>query len=95
MSNGREFTVVMWLKLNERAPELLKKIALLEPFVPFESTEYKGTRDFHWKFDDRTDAEGFISALEDFSTAPEVTVLRLTNHRDVRLTVKDSRHTKH
>lgn len=95
MSKDREFVVVMWLRLNESAADLTEKITQLEPFEPFESTEYEGVRDFHWKFADQKEAEALISSLKELSEAPEVLVLRLTNYDDVRITLKDSRQTTH
>ena len=80
MSKDPEFVVTMWLRLSERAPELTETIAQLEPFEPFESTEYEGVRDFHWKFSDRDQAETFVYALNELCDAPEIIVLRLTNY---------------
>jgi hypothetical protein len=85
----------LWLKLNERKTILMDELLRLEPREPFESTEYQETRDFHWKFDERDEAERFLSSLKDFAAAPEVIVLRLTNYDDVRITLKNTRNTKH
>jgi hypothetical protein len=95
MSKERDFIVVLWLRLNAKAPDLMKMIAELEPFEPFESTEYEGVRDFHWKFPEFREAENFVASLKKLSEAPEVLVLRLTNYEDVRITLKDSRQTTH
>lgn len=95
MPKEQEFIVMLWLRLNEKAAELIQKLTQLEPFEPFESTEYQGVRDFHWKFSELMDAENFLSALKRLSEAPEVIVLRLTNYDDVRITLKDSRRTAH
>lgn len=95
MSKQREFIVTLWLRLNEKAAELIQNITQLEPFEPFESTEYQGARDFHWKFAELRDAENFLSSLKKLSEAPEVIVLRLTNYDDVRIELKDTRRTAH
>jgi hypothetical protein len=95
MPKERIFAVVLWLRLNEKAEALMAKIAQLEPVEPFESTEYEGMKDFHWKFDELREAENFLSSLKALSEAPEIVVLRLTNYDDVRITLKDSRQTTH
>jgi hypothetical protein len=94
MTTEGGFTVVLWLKLNERKIHLMDELRRLEPWEPFESTEYQEIRDFHRKFDERDEAERFLSSLKDFAAAPEVIVLRLTNYDDVRITPKDIRNTR-
>lgn len=88
---AQKFVVVLWLKLNDRAGELMQKISLLEPFEPFESTEHEGMRDFHWAFAELREAEHFVSSLKQLCEAPEIVTLRLTNYADVRITLKDTR----
>jgi hypothetical protein len=95
MSKTQNFVVILWLKLNERASELMEKIGQLEPVEPFESTEYEGMKDFHWKFAELREAENFLISLKNLSEAPEIVVLRLTNYDDVRITFKDSRQAAH
>jgi hypothetical protein len=87
---AQNFVVLLWLKLNDRASDLMEKISSLEPFEPFESTEHEGMKDFHWSFAELREAENFVSSLKQLSEAPEIVTLRLTNYDDLRITLKET-----
>ena len=63
----------------------------------FESAEYEGMVDFHWRFDTWADGEPVATALSALSDRPEVVLLRLTNFDDLdaSITFKDVRCVKH
>ena len=90
MNETREYSVILWLKVVRGSWELVNRLQKLMPFQPHESAEYKGVRDFHWRFGKRKDAERFVDALRDFANAPEVLLFKLTNYDNVRITYKDT-----
>lgn len=89
-----QFAVVLWIRKTDTFSFIQKELLDLVGNDPDESTEYQGSVDFHWRFENRDDAMKLIEALKEFSKKSEVVILRLSNYGDVvqSITFKDDRH---
>ena len=97
MRDELKFEVVVWLKKTDTFAALRDQALDLAAEDPFESTEYEGTVDLHWRFDTWAEAEVVAKALTVLCDRPEVVLLRLTNFNDLdaSITYKDARRVKH
>ena len=97
MRDQLKIEVVVWLRKTDAFAALRDQVLDLAAEEPFESTEYEGMVDFHWRFDTWAEAEAVAKALSALSDRPEVVLLRLTNFDDLdaSITFKDVRCVKH
>jgi len=92
-----DFSVVVWVKMNEDFPTLRSELLAAAGAEPYESTEYQGMVDFHWGTTNIVDARKLAEALKVVSGRPEVVVLRIMSCVDgvESISIKDERVTKH
>jgi hypothetical protein len=97
MRDERKFEIVVWVKKTAGFATLRDEVVDLARQEPFESTEYEGMVDFHWRFDTLHEAERAAEALSTLCDRPELVLLRLSNYDnlDASTTFKDARHVKH
>jgi hypothetical protein len=92
-----DFSVVVWLKKNDKFSLLRSEVLAAAGAEPYEMTEYQGMADFHWAAHSIADARKLAEALKTISQHPEVVLLRimsLVDHVD-SVSIKDQRVTKH
>ena len=92
-----DFSVVVWIKMNENFPALRSEVLAAAGAEPYEMTEYQGMADFHWGVTSIVDARKLAEALKVVSQRPEVVVLRIMSLVDdvASISIKDERVTKH
>jgi len=92
-----DFSVVVWIKMNENFPTLRSEVLAAAGVEPYEMTEYQGMADFHWGMTSIVDARKLAEALKVVSQRPEVVVLRIMSLLDdvASTSIKDERVTKH
>ena len=92
-----DFSVVVWIKMNENFPTLRSEVLAAAGAEPYEMTEYQGMADFHWGMTSIVDARKLAEALKVVSQRPEVVVLRIMSLVDdvASISIKDERVTKH
>jgi hypothetical protein len=92
-----DFSVVVWIKMNENFPALRSEVLAAAGAEPYEMTEYQGMADFHWGVTSIVDARKLAEALKVVSQRPEVVVLRIMSLVDdvASISMKDERVTKH
>src|SRR6476660_85876 len=77
-----DFSVVVWIKMNENFPTLRSEVLAAAEAEPYEMTEYQGMADFHWGMTSIVDARKLADALKVVSQRPEVVVLRIMSFVD-------------
>jgi hypothetical protein len=92
-----DFSVVVWLKKNDRFPILRSEVLAAVAVEPYETTEYQGMVDFHWAAHSIADARKLAEALKVISQQPEVVLLSIMSRVDHvdSISIKDQRVTKH
>jgi hypothetical protein len=92
-----DFSVVVWIKVNENFPTLRSEVLAAAGLEPYEMTEYQGMADFHWGMSSIVDARKLAETLKVVSHRPEVVVLRIMSLVDdvASISIKDERVTKH
>jgi hypothetical protein len=92
-----KFTVVVWVRKTDDYPTIRDKLIELAVDDPFESTEYQGMVDFHWGFDEESQADELVRSLREIVERPEIVVLRIMSRDDASpsKTLKDERHVRH
>ena len=92
-----DFSVVVWLKKNEKFSVLRSEVLAAAGAEPYEMTEYQGMVDFHWGAPSIADARRLAEALKVISDLPEVVLLRIMSRVDHvdSISIKDQRVTKH
>ena len=97
MRDQRKFEIVVWVRKTEGFAALRDEAVDLAREEPFESTEYEGMVDFHWRFDTLPEAEGVAKVLSTLCDRPELVLLRLSNYDNLNssTTFKDARRVEH
>lgn len=92
-----DFSVVVWIKMNEHYPTLRSELLATAEVEPYETTEYQGMVDFHWGTTNIVDARKLAESLKIISQRPEVVVLRIMSCVDgvESISIKDECVTKH
>ena len=92
-----KFEVIVWIKKTEGFAALRDEVLDLAVDKPFESADYEGMVDFHWRFDTEEEANSVAEALSALRERPELVLLRLTNYADLdaSVTFKDGRNVRH
>ena len=92
-----KFSVVVWVRKTADYPTIRGKLLELAVNDPYESTEYQGMVDFHWGFDQASQADELAATLREIMERPEVVVLRIMSRDDASpsRTLKDERHERH
>jgi len=64
---------------------------------PFETTEYEGMVDFHWRAEEHAKAKQIADSLREISKRSETVLLRVSSLDDATasFSVKDERRTRH
>jgi hypothetical protein len=85
-----DFSVVVWIKMNENFPTLRSEVLAAAGVEPYEMTEYQGMADFHWGMTSIVDARKLAEE-------PEVVALRIMSLVDdvESISIKDERVAKH
>ena len=93
-----DFSVVVWIRKNERFAAVRSELLAAANAQPYETTEYQGMADYvDFAMDSMADAQKFAEALKGVAKRPEVVVLRimiLVEGVD-SISIKDERVTKH
>jgi len=91
------FTVVVWLQKTGEYDSIRDRLLELATDDPYESTERHGMVDFHWGFDQESQADELANAFRELVERPEVVVLRVTsrNGPNPPKTIKDERDARH
>ena len=92
-----DFSVVVWIRKNERFAAVRSELLAAANAQPYETTEYQGMADFHFAMDSMADAQKFAEALKGVAKRPEVVVLRIMSLVEGvdSISIKDERITKH
>src|ERR1700704_54313 len=91
-----DFSVVVWLKKNEKFSVLRSEVLAAAGAEPYDMTEYQGMADFHWATPSIADAPKLAEALKPISQMPEVVLLKIMSRVDHvdSISIKDQRVTK-
>ena len=86
-----------WVKKNDNYAAVRSELFAAAEREPCETTEYQGMVDFHWGFDQESQADELADALQEIVETPEVVVLRIMSRDDASpsRTLKDERHVRH
>ena len=92
-----DFSVIVWIKKNERFRTLRSQLIAAAGVAPYESTEYQGMVDFHWGAGNLNEAKTIAQLLESAALHSELILLHLMSRVDgvESITIKDERHTSH
>jgi hypothetical protein len=92
-----DFSVVVWLKKNDRFLALRSEVLAAAGAEPYDTTEYQGMVDFHWAAPSIADARNLAENLKTLSQRPEVVLLQIMSRVDHvdSISIKDQRVTKH
>lgn len=91
------FSVIVWIKKNEGFPTLRSQLITAAGMEPYESTEYQGMVDFHWRAGNLNEAKTIAESLKSAALHPDLVLLRIMSLVDgiESITIKDERRTKH
>ena len=91
------FTVVVWVQKTDAYHTIRDRLLELAEADPYESTERHGMVDFHWGFDQESQADALANAFRELVERPEIVVLRVTSRDGPNppKTIKDERDTRH
>jgi len=97
MHDPLKLEVVVWIKKTEGFAALRDDVLDLAVDEPFESADYEGMVDFHWRFDTENEANSVAEALSALRERPGLVLSRLTNYADLHasVTFKDERDVRH
>ena len=86
-----DFSVIVWVRLNESFDELRSELLAIAPVEPYQMFQYQGMVDFHWGFDDISDAQDLAAAFGDLVDRPEIAVLHILSNVDAieSISIKD------
>lgn len=92
-----DFSVIVWIKKNEGFPTLRSQLITAAGMEPYESTEYQGMVDFHWRAGNLNEAKTIAESLKSAALHPDLVLLRIMSLVDgiESVTIKDERRTKH
>ena len=92
-----DFSVVVWIRIGDRFDALRSELLGIAAEEPYEMTQYQGMADFHWGFDNLSNALALAEAFQHIAQRPEVVVLRIMSRIDEveSLSLKDERATQH
>jgi hypothetical protein len=92
-----DFSVVVWLRENDKFSALKSELLAAAETEPYESTHYQGMVDFHWAAASLADAKRLAQALTSATRHPELVLLQIMSRIDGvdSLCIKDERRTKH
>ena len=92
-----DFSVVVWIRKNERFAAVRSELLAAANAQPYETTEYQGMADVDFAMDSMADAQKFAEALKGVAKRPEVVVLRIMSLVEGvnSIPIKDERVTKH
>ena len=87
---------MVWLRETENFPALELEVLTAAPTEPYESTNYQGIMDFHWKASSLPEAKQIADTLKHVARHPEVVLLRIMSQVDGvdSISIKDDRQTK-
>jgi hypothetical protein len=91
-----DFSVVVWLRKTNNFTTL--KAELLDAVSePYESTEYQGMVDFHWRAANFAEAKRLAEALKGVAQHPELVLLHIMSRVDGvdSVSIKDERQRRH
>lgn len=91
-----DFSVIVWVRDRENFEDLSYEILTASSEPPFSSTKYQGMVDFHFGFNDFSDALSLAKTIEPIARHPDVVVLKVQSRVGgaESVTLKDQRETK-
>jgi hypothetical protein len=92
-----DFSVIVWIQKHEGFPTLRSQLITAVGAQPYESTEYQGMVDFHWRAGNLNEAKTIAESLKSAARHPELVLLHIMSRVDgvESITIKDERRTVH
>jgi hypothetical protein len=91
------FSVIVWLRKTDRFVALKAEVLRAAATEPYESTEYQGMVDFHWRASNLSEAKKLAEALKSAAEHPELVLLTIMSRVDGvdSISIKDERRASH
>src|SRR3954471_24210510 len=92
-----KFSVIVWVRKTDEFETIRNALISLVGDEPFETTEYEGMVDFHWRAEEHAKANQIADSLRELSKRSEIFLLRISSldEAPASFSVKGERRTRH
>ena len=92
-----KFSIIVWVRKTDEFEAVRNALISIVGDEPFETTEYEGMVDFHWRAEEHAKAKQITESLREVSKRSEIVLLRVSSLDDATasFSVKDERRTRH